>query len=629
MRCRSHDLALLLAPLLALAGLAGVAGAQVSPGPLSTAHAKLDGALQCFQCHAKGGATGAMDQRCLACHTEVAWMRQRARGFHATVAKQPCASCHPDHGGRDFRLVAWDGGTPEKFDHRRAGWALEGKHATVACRDCHEPQNQKSGATALLRKVSHADSWLGLETACASCHADPHRGQLGAACASCHGVAAWKPAPGFDHAKTRYPLTGAHVPLACAACHSAPAVATTRDAQGRPIPQWKPLPFAECSACHRDPHAGRFGAACASCHSTGSFKTINSRGFDHGRTRYPLRGAHVTVACATCHDPKLAWGPKPKFTRCTDCHRDAHAGQGTLAGVAVDCASCHDVRAFRPSTFTAENHARTTYPLVGRHARTACDGCHARLPAGTAAAAALGPARVRLHPTAGACTDCHGDPHGGRLPRAKRAGRPATGNAACLACHTLDGFHPSRVDAAAHAVYAYPLEGAHRAVPCQDCHAELRAAPAASTLIAAAATMHALTFERKATACADCHETPHGDQFATRKDGGACERCHGLEAFRPASAFDHSRDAAFKLEGAHARTPCLDCHRPTKDADGRIRPRWRPLPSSCESCHAPEFLAPKKSSALPFGPIPTARFAVRSHGPIPLTTREASHASGT
>jgi hypothetical protein len=570
-----------LLPLLVALAVAGarLATAQVSPGPLAEAHRELDGATQCFQCHPRGGS-GTMDARCLACHTEIAWLRARNRGTHARVGKRECASCHPDHAGREFRMIAWKGGSPESFDHREAGFALEGKHARVECRACHAPKLQRPPLAAMIRVKDRTRTWLGLDPACASCHEDPHRGALGATCERCHDLAAWKPAPRFDHARTRYPLTGRHAEVACAKCHEAPGLSLAHDAQGRAVPRYKPLPFAECSACHRDPHAGRFGPKCAKCHGTDSFQRVDARHFDHDRTRYPLRGRHATVPCASCHDPKQGGSPKPPFATCASCHRDAHGGRGTLAGKPADCAACHTVTDFRTSTFTVAQHRATPYPLEGRHATADCSACHRRLPSGRAAAV-WGTSRVELRPPHQRCADCHADPHRGRFEPG--GARPRAES--CLACHGLDRFRPSRMDAAAHEATRYPLDGAHRATPCQACHPELKAAPAASTLLAAAGATRPLLFADERRRCAECHPDPHGQQFATRRDRGACEACHGIEAFVPASRFDHNRDSAFKLEGVHARTACGGCHRTERAASGAARVVYRGTPTRCESCH--------------------------------------------
>lgn len=568
----------------ALAG-ARPAAAQVSPGPMSAAHASLDGATQCFRCHASGGAKAGMDARCLACHGEIAWMRDRHRGFHAAVAAKPCAGCHPDHGGRAFALVVWDAGSPAKFDHRRAGWALQGRHAALECRACHKPALQKSGAAPLLRKQDHAASWLGLETACAQCHADPHRGQLGAECGKCHGLAGWKPASGFDHARTAYPLTGAHAQVECARCHASAKTAAGRDGAGRPVPTWKPLAHDDCAACHADPHAGRFPGACARCHQTSSWKQAARGTFDHDATRYALRGRHVTVACAACHDPKKAWGARPRFAACGDCHHDAHAGTATRLGRPADCAACHTVDGFAIPAFTIDAHAGARYPLAGRHVAVPCAKCHAVLPDTPASRAAWGPARVVMRPAFDACVACHADPHAGRFESGGERARPER----CLACHDMDGFRPSRYDAALHATATFPLAGAHRAATCADCHDELRAAAAADT--SHARTLRLAVSNRD---CEGCHRDPHAGQFAHRADHGACAGCHDESAFAPASRFDHARDAGWPLDDGHRRVACAACHDTARDESGTAQVRYRPVARECEGCHDTGTAPPSK-----------------------------------
>jgi hypothetical protein len=64
-----------------------------------------------------------MDSNCLACHTEIDAMRKAKRGYHARVTDRTCASCHPDHAGREFDLVSWGEGGRAAFEHRRAGSA--------------------------------------------------------------------------------------------------------------------------------------------------------------------------------------------------------------------------------------------------------------------------------------------------------------------------------------------------------------------------------------------------------------------------------------------------------------------------------------------------------------------------
>jgi hypothetical protein len=643
--------------LALLAVAADGAIAQVSPGKLSRAHAAYEGPLACTTCHA--GKDEGMDANCLSCHGEIAALEKAGRGLHAAVQAQRCAACHPEHAGRDFELIMWEEKVAEKFDHRRAGWPLEGKHAAAACRACHRPERRDPALAKLIQRKDPARSWVGLSTACATCHRDPHQGTLGAACASCHDANVWKPAARFEHARAAFALTGKHAGVACVRCHP-PAGKPTAGQASAPL-RLKPIPHAECSACHRDPHEGKLGTACSGCHVTEDFRKIETASFRHDLTRFPLRGRHAAVACASCHDPKQAWGKTPPFARCDGCHRDAHAGTATLAGKAADCAACHAVSGWTPATYGVKEHAGARYALEGKHREVACRSCHTR-PTG-AEGAVLGSAGVQLRPRFSACRDCHPDAHAGQLaarpgaedcapchtvfgfkpslfgpvqhaalrlplegkhaaaacrachgpdrkglpgmpgksvlgdagvwlalgattceachadPHHGKWREPSTG---CRSCHDTASFHRSAVDVARHEAFGFKLEGAHRAVPCVGCHPELKHPPATSTLVAAAAGLPDLPFGQKRSACADCHPNPHGDQFAAKPN--ACERCHGPDAFRPATEFDHDRDATFALKGGHEKVPCARCH-PTRTVSGQPQVLYRPLDGRCRTCH--------------------------------------------
>jgi hypothetical protein len=507
-----------------------------------------------------------MSGLCLNCHKEIGWLSERNRGLHARVRAQTCASCHPEHAGKDFALISWpDGGAPERFDHARAGWPLEGSHARQRCADCHTAAFRVSPAARLSQQVPPYVGWVGLETRCTSCHEDVHRGALDKNCLKCHDVEHWKPTPRFDHAKTDYPLTGAHATVKCADCHASPRLQLASDTHGNPIPRYRPLEHGACSACHADPHRGKLGPSCDRCHTTASFQTINRTSFDHDRTRYPLRGRHAQVSCEKCHDfsgGKVA--RNPPFATCTACHTpDPHAGTATLAGRTVDCASCHTVDGWRPSSYTVAQHRLTRYPLEGRHQQAQCSGCHVKTP-GVAALVAMRPATD--------CVSCHVDPHDKKYAR-------------CTECHDVRGFRPATIDLAGHGRFHFQLTGAHRAVPCVACHTEMRHAPPTTTLVAARWSGPPLLFTAPKGGCTGCHTNPHGTQFAARADRGSCESCHDVAAFRPASAFDHNRDAAFSLKGAHTGVPCERCHRSARGSDGKFIVIYRPVSTACEACH--------------------------------------------
>ncbi len=608
---------------------------QISPGPHARPHAKYEGNANCTKCHASSKDAG-MDARCLYCHEAIRTLRSAERGFHARAGRDDCSKCHPDHAGEDFALIDWPKDGPAGFDHRsEVGYELSGKHANVKCRDCHQPKH-RSGSYS-------PQSWLGLETGCRPCHDDAHKSALGPECARCHNSAAWSDVTGFDHAETDFALTGKHAGMACAKCHRPQGGSTT---------VLKPLPHAECSSCHKDAHDERLGPKCAACHVTDGFRMVARGAFDHDKTRYPLRGAHRAVACATCHDPKKPGSAKPAFASCGGCHADRHAGQGTLAGKSVDCAACHDVSGFKVPAFTVIRHAATPFPLDGKHAAVPCAKCHH--PKGPPDPQ-HGAAGVVMRPRHDSCATCHADAHGGqfaarpdkgaceschttagfvpsrmtaadhaklkvtlddahgRIPCAACHGVARAGSVklvftgletdcagchkdphrfpdrACTPCHTLRAFVPSTVGPGEHARFGFRLDGAHGAVPCALCHLELKAtAPRVSSLVNAPGTLRALPFRDPRRACADCHAGPHGTQFASRKDAGRCDACHDVSAFKPASRFDHGKDAGFVLGKAHAAVPCVRCHIPRLDPSSASVVVYRGIDARCQACHVPQ-----------------------------------------
>jgi hypothetical protein len=636
------------------------AGAQISPGPLSKVHASLEGPLSCTKCH--GGGKESMTGRCVACHREIGWLMAQNRGIHARTNKADCSSCHPDHAGRDFELVKWPDGGAKQFDHAHAGWTLDGRHARLACEKCHTAELRVSPAAEMGPKRT-TTSFVGLETTCASCHRDVHKGTLSRSCDKCHNTSAWSPAPTFDHAESRYPLTGRHVDLACVKCHVTTAGAEVKLA----LAAFKPLAHSDCVSCHRDPHAGRLTGKCSSCHVTSSFTSVGGRNFSHDRTRYPLLGRHAAVSCELCHVGYPTRIDRPPFATCTTCHLDYHHGQATIAGVAQDCRVCHSVSGFAPATFTIAQHARTRYPLVGLHTSVSCVKCHVRrvdgrgntdilmrpvanrceschnqqahgrqlvargpgaacmtchTPAGwkpstfgvrehstlrfalTGKHAVadcgschsanrrwlpplppttfLGTARVAFKLDETTCEACHRDPHGGKYTSVKS---PAPqGGGTCMTCHDTRAFHPSSVDPTAHSKFAFPLEGAHRAAPCVACHAAMTSsASLGASLRYAPAAAKPLTFTMPGATCASCHRSPHGTQFASRKDSGSCQSCHDLRAWAPATRFVHDANGGFTLGAAHARLACDRCH---VNADKNGVRTWRGVPRNCEACHA-------------------------------------------
>jgi len=548
-----------------MAALALRAGAQISPGPLSRAHEKLDGNRGCLSCHSP--EKGVDPALCFRCHTALSDRVAAGQGLHARADYVACERCHPEHGGRDFVLVDWPGGR-DTFDHARTGYALEGKHAGLACGKCHKPEAVSQAVRKREPDLVPSRTFLGLATGCVDCHLDPHRGSMKAAsCTECHTQTSWKVEGGFDHSKTRYPLEGRHARVACLDCHKQPQPATVTTASGTSTLIFDQFRSADghpaCSACHRDPHLGRLGASCESCHDLNSFHaTVESR-FDHERTAYPLRGRHRTVECAKCHTAGRELRV-PGYLRCESCHTDPHFGQLRSAAGGGACADCHTVDTFRPARFGLEAHSRSRFDLRGAHRAIPCSACHREVPARSLPrpwAAGSSARALQFKFASTACRDCHRDPHGGELDRF------AT-DQGCASCHDQERWRPARFD---HTRARFALLGSHARVDCAKCHP----GPEKDST---------RRFDGRPLDCAGCHRDVHAGQFAVSGTTN-CARCHDQNRFRPASGFDHA-SARFKLDARHLNVPCQRCHPSERSADGPLV-RYKPRPLECTGCHAP------------------------------------------
>jgi hypothetical protein len=378
------------------------AHAQISPGPLSAAHQKLEGVKNCLKCHELGA--GPKAEKCLDCHKAIAGRLADRQGFHSVVVneeKKMCFECHNEHAGTDFALIHWPEGMRD-FDHHKTGYDLLGKHRGLECDACHKPGNVSKAFAGKYEDVNSKKTFLGISRACLGCHEDEHRGQLATTCESCHGYDGWRPAPGFDHNRTAFALTGRHRDVACGKCH--PGIqAKGRDAD-HPLVRYTGINAANCASCHKDVHGGQLGAECSSCHRTDGWSAVTTANFDHSKTRFPLRGRHRNVECTRCHTgaSKVV---RRDYGQCQDCHADVHRGQfmGQVASSPSKgrCESCHNESGFVPATFTVADHARTRFPLEGAHLALPCTSCHVAVKdnAGT---------YRRYRATDISCASCHG-----------------------------------------------------------------------------------------------------------------------------------------------------------------------------------------------------------------------------
>jgi len=540
---------------------------RTSPGPLHPAHAartELGGNAGCRRCHGSG-EQGIDAAACGKCHAAVLARVGSGRGLHGSAEASACADCHGEHHGAETRLLdarsfARAGVVDvAAYDHSDLpGFALTGQHRGLACRRCHPAADDLDPPAA---------RYLGLTAACAGCHADPHHGAYGSGCAECHGQEhAFRDVPGFGHAVL--PLRGGHAAVRCAGCHAENterAVAALRQ---------DPRPARTCDQCHRNPHLPEKvtlapaallltqSGDCARCHRATAWDEARPTAAEHARLGFPLRRAHAGVECGACHGgpgsaPAYA-GAAPSVDACGSCHGHPHrpelVRQATVtSGVGGGCAGCHSDAhlRFAEGTIGLAQHAFAGFALTAPHAGIACAKCHAG-----ATTAERFPGRAPAD-----CRACHRDVHRGQFDHEPRYGQ-------CTACHEAARFSPHTFDVEAHARTAFALTGAHAAVGCTRCHAE----------VADGARM----FHGTARACAACHDDPHVGQFAA---GGRtdCARCHTTTSFT-SSTFDHGRDSRFVLDATHRALACGQCHA-TMEVGGRRVRKYKPLGTLCGDCH--------------------------------------------
>ena len=524
----------------------------LAPGTLSQAHAKFD--EDCKACHVRFDRN-AQDRLCADCHKDVGQDLRARTGLHGRMAPQPCKTCHAEHKGREVRIGAFD---RQKFDHAGTNFALRGGHAKVDCAKCHVAANTYRIA----------------DRTCVACHRkdDKHKGSLGPQCADCHTEVAWKQAR-FDHSKTRFPLLGKHdavkcedchkdgrykdTPMACVACHRKDDHHKTQFGERcetcHAATDWKSIHFnhdtdttyallgrhrlVKCESCHAgnlyrdklatncidchkkdDKHQGSLGTTCANCHSERSWK--EPARFDHNKSDFPLLGSHAKVACADCHKSTMF---KEAPQQCIGCHRKDDKHKGSLG---EQCQTCHDASKWARTTF---DHAKTRFPLLGKHQPVKCEACHKS---------------ANYKETPSDCFACHqkDDKHRGQEGKA------------CGSCHDTRGWTPA--PSFDHGLTRFPLLGNHGKVECKSCHASV-------------------LFKDASIACYSCHAR---DDKHRKSLGTQCEQCHNAKSWK-AWDFDHDKRTRFPLDGKHVGLSCGACH--TRPMETRVV-----ASSQCASCHA-------------------------------------------
>ncbi len=287
-----------------------------------------------------------------------------------------------------------------------------------------------------------------------------------------------------------------------------------------------------------NPH-GALNIGCSECHRADAWKPATiSKTFHHAESVFPLDGAHVRTACMACHQ-SLDFSKAP--AACSSCHRDAHNGE-----LGTQCARCHTARTFTDMGRMRTAHEATRFPLRGAHAAVDCISCHA--------SAQAGHMQFTGRPTT--CISCHADVY-------RTATTPdhvaAHMSQDCASCHSVGSWTGARFD---HSVTRFPLDGAHRAVSCNGCHADR-------------------VYAGKPTECSACHMTAYNQASPPHAAAGfptTCTTCHNTTSWTNAP-FDHAA-TQFPLTGAHATVACASCH-----SDGVYHGK----PTTCISCHQANY----------------------------------------
>jgi hypothetical protein len=432
--------------------------------------------IECDDCHAKKSIADAavlkivnekgratylgLSATCVSCH----------RDKHDATVGTDCKSCHTTE---KWSPVA------KTFDHAKTEFALVGKHATVVCSKCHTTMAARAKDTPLVFATKAFRD-------CAPCHASPHHPEFvkAQACKSCHAPEDWKSAKmsgKFNHDLTAFKLIGRHEAVACEKCHKG----GTKSSVGKSLK----LAHNRCSDCHADYHKGefaqRFNGTCENCHTPFGFAPATFTFVMHNQGRFALTGAHVATPCEKCH-ARNAEGRKVfhfASTHCESCHKDKHGGQFAKEMTKQSCAACHSTADWFPKSF---DHSKTSFPLVGKHAKVSCETCHTPKVIG-------GNQTAQYKGTTTTCQSCHEDVHAAQFSRKAEGGKfIGSAETACVSCHKPDGWKQLVFDHNRQSVFQ--LTGGHLRVECRECHREERRAEKAF-----------VRYKPMSTKCESCH----------------------------------------------------------------------------------------------------------------------------
>ena len=407
----------------------------------------------------------------------------------------------------------------------------------------------------------------------------------------------------FNHTTTGFPLTGAHLTVACETCH------VNGNFSGTPR---------ECAGCHT---SGRMVAAtpknqnhiqttqaCNVCHTSAASFQMNV--MDH---------SGVTQPCSTCHNGNYsgikAMPSDPVHAgttaQCNSCHKNTASFTGSkfdhiAAGATNNCATCHN-GSTNGALAKPVNHIATT---------AVCELCHTSTNTSNFTSW-LG--ATFDHSTIGSatCSSCHGGQTAGVVAK------PASHISTTLDCGTC---HTSTVTPGGFVTWTMNHTGITSG--CASCHT---GTTYGTTVVMGKPSYHIAT----TAACEQCHTstiTPGGFATWTMNHAGitsGCASCH--------SANGDTTVGTATVKGKpvnHIPYPstvdCGSCHSNTSTGGFVYTPPMNHSvvsATSCATCHDSgksfydlSALVTKPSGTPPHIPIPAGVDCASCHGTSSFTS---------
>lgn len=426
-------------------------------------------------------------------------------------------------------------------DLAKAHAALEGMSNCTKCHTLGEKVSNDKCLECHKEIKSRVDKKLGYHASkevkgkeCAECHSDHHGRNFDMIHLN---------EDLFNHTLTGYDLTGAHKTTDCRECHKADYIG---DRELKKKPKTYLGLDQKCASCHQDYHQATLSTDCASCHTTEKF--VPAGKFNHDKTAFALSGKHKTVECIECHLKETKNGAEFQrfadvpFSNCSSCHEDVHFNE-----LLSNCKECHTEESFTQfAGMNRFNHSKTKFPLKGKHKRVDCFECHK--PDATPVTVFLDRSGVQTQQ----CATCHEDVHQNKF------------GSKCADCHNEESFrYQGGMEGFNHGLTNFQLLGKHKTVDCKACHKTRFTDPLPHKY------------------CSSCHTDYHQGQLVTNGVAPDCAKCHSVDGFELSlfTLSDHNK-TKFKLDGAHAATPCFECH---LQQGGKWS--FRKIGETCVDCH--------------------------------------------